>query len=194
MANVTVHDFLRFHRSEGEVYEKVVAMGRERGEAKNVIALWMWLQQVGFPDMVGRVKSSTRDATLRLLREAEAILDCFRQGNPPPARSAAALTQTAQLVRDPPTLRFFYVHRDVAIRSIVSILDGVGRVIFDDVLIRAASDADAGIPVEKALKAALETPYERRVETTPEDRRSMLLAYPSGRPLPSQMITDYFTG
>ncbi|MQL90391.1 hypothetical protein Taro_022984 [Colocasia esculenta] len=194
MADATVHNVLRFHRLEGKVYEKVLSMGKEPADAKHLVALWMWLEQLGFDDMVRRVKSSPREASLRLLREAEAILDCLRQGSPPPARGTAALTQTTQSAKDAPNLRFFFVHRDVAIRSMVSVLDGVGRVIFDDALIRAASDADAGLPVDKKLRNELEAPYESRVEPTPEGRRSMFLTFPPGQPLPSEVITDYFTG
>lgn len=194
MAFATTHDLLRFHRSEGEVFERVKLMQREHIDARNVVALWMWLESIGFTNMVHRMKNATADVFRRLLLEAEAILDCLRQGNPRPSQNPAAITLTAEGIRDPITLRFFYANRDVAIRSIVAILDGVGRVIFNDDLVKAARASDAGRQLEPSLAAALKTPYVHMVEPTHEDYRSMLVTFSPGHRPKAETITNYFMG
>ncbi|CAA6657080.1 unnamed protein product [Spirodela intermedia] len=180
MAFAITHDLLRFHRTEGEVFQRVKLMERENIEARNVVALWMWLESMGFPNMVHRAKNASADVFRRLLFEAEAILDCLRQGNPG--------------IRDPITLRFFYANRDVAIRSIVAVLDGVGRVIFNDDLVKAARDSDAGHKLEPSLAAALRTPYVHMMEPTHQDYRSMLVTFSPGRRPNAEAITNYFVG
>ncbi|CAA6660753.1 unnamed protein product [Spirodela intermedia] len=194
MAFAITHDLLRFHRTEGEVFQRVKLMERENIEARNVVALWMWLESMGFPNMVHRAKNASADVFRRLLFEAEAILDCLRQGNPRPSQNPTAISLTAEGIRDPITLRFFYANRDVAIRSIVAVLDGVGRVIFNDDLVKAARDSDAGHKLEPSLAAALRTPYVHMMEPTHQDYRSMLVTFSPGRRPNAEAITNYFVG
>ena len=92
---------------------------------------------MGFHNIIQRAKNAAPDFLERLLREAEAILDCFIQGNPRPSGNKKTVALTAEGIREPISLRFFYANRDLGITSMVSILDGVGRVIFDDELINA---------------------------------------------------------
>lgn len=194
MAYAKIHNLLRFHRTESEVYERVKLMERESVVARNVVALWMWLETMGFRNMVQRVKNSPADFFQRLLLEAEAILDALHQGTPKSSQNATAIFLTTYGVGEPFNLEFFYANGDLGIMSIVAILDGVGRVIFKDELIKAARESDAGHQLDPSLVEALQARYIPMVEPTHEDYRSMLVTFHPGSDVTPDIIINYFVG
>ncbi|CAA6670295.1 unnamed protein product [Spirodela intermedia] len=174
--------------------KRVKLMNRESVEARKVVALWMWLESMGFPNMVRRAKNAPADVFQRLLLEAEAILDSLHQGNPKTSQNATAIFLTAYGARDPITLQFFYANRDLGIRSIVAILDSVGRIIFNDELVKASRESDAGRQLEPSLAEALQAPYIHMMEPTHEDYRSMLVTFHPGSNVTPEIIINYFVG
>ncbi|KAG0454001.1 hypothetical protein HPP92_025305 [Vanilla planifolia] len=200
-AATTVRDILCFHKLDRSIYDKLLSLGMQPVTARNVTALWMWLELIGI-DVIANVRDN-RDPTVvaSFAAEAELILDYIRQDAPAVNDAAVAtIPLTAGLVDEPLTLRFFHAHRDVTVRGITNILDGVGVVIFDDRLnaLMAAQEVAARAAEEggyrpPAVPVELCAVYRPRLVHASEDRRSMFVTFSKGYPLRREDIMEYFT-
>ncbi|PKA64148.1 hypothetical protein AXF42_Ash005160 [Apostasia shenzhenica] len=196
----TVRDVLSFHKLDRGIYERLLSFGLQPVTARNVTALWMGLELIGI-DVIAAVKDRRDPAIVGgFIAEAESILDYLRQDSPAMHDpSVAGIPLTAALVDEPLTLRFFYAQRNVAVRALTNILDGVGTVVFDDglnALLRAHEEAvrvaeEAGRP-PPPLPVELALPYHTRPMQS-EDRRSMFVTFSKGFPLRREDIIEYFS-
>ncbi|CAL9782109.1 unnamed protein product [Musa acuminata subsp. burmannicoides] len=207
MAVLSVRDVLAFHKLDRGMYDKLVALGTTPEVSRNVVALFMWLELIGVDVIVYIRSNPDHYILLRLAAEAESILDCVRRDTPPSdgADSSLAIPLTASLVNEPLNLRFFNCHRDVAVRGITQILDGVGTLIFDDYLHALLAEYEAEAQAAEAdargrakavlpmLPRELARPHLPRVSPTPEDSRSMFITFSKGFPLKREDIVGYFT-
>ena len=158
-------------------------------EAKNIVSLWMWLETMGAGPVVTYAKLASFILFERLVAEAKIILDRIRLR---PLRNPLDLNSNIEGVPLPQTVLYVHANRDAAIRVMVRILDGVGRVIFNEELIRAARDRDAGLTVEPRLQAKLFSIYVEMIEPTREDSRSILISYFRGHRADAHAIKAYF--
>ena len=85
--------------------------------------------------------------------------------------------------------RFFAFHQDLVVRGVAEVLDGVGKLIFDDrlhVLLRRYQTGLVGNPPE------LMAPYCGEPVAVPEDSRSMFITFSKGMTIDREEIFDYF--
>ncbi|WOL15959.1 hypothetical protein Cni_G24741 [Canna indica] len=206
MAPVSVRDILAFHKIDRAMYDKLVAHGTAPEVARNIVALFMWLELIGINVVNHIVAHPDPYILLRLAAEAQTILDCICRESPPRtgAESGLAIPLTASLVAEPLDLRFFHCNRDVAVRGVAETLEGVGAVIFHDGLNAALAEYEAALQAAEgrarnwrekkpALPAELARPYVVRSAPPPEDARSMFITFSKGYPLSREEIVEYFT-
>lgn len=160
---VSVRDFLTFHRRDRRAYEKVVAAGRIPEIARNIVALFLWLDLIGIDVFTYVLECNNRHTVRRFIVEAESILACLRRDAPPPSTTKTEIPLIAALVSVPLDLRFFYSNRDIAVSGIDRMLDRVGTFIFDDYLY-ALLDAYEG-----AVSAAEEESRRLGVQVAPPE-------------------------
>ena len=199
----TVGNVLTFHRLDRSIYEKLIAFGSNTGVARSIIALWMWLELIGIDVIPFIVDCKNSSVVQRFMAEAEAILGCLRQGSPPPddSNNPNPIPLTASLTTESVTLRFFHCQRDVAMRGITSMIDGVGKLIFDDYLYallrtyeRAVTEAEEARQVPlPAMPPELARSYSSEPVLSPKDFRSMILTFSKGHPIGQEDIIEYFT-
>jgi hypothetical protein len=178
---LTVRDMLYLYCDARSVYERFIGMGSHPEQARNAVALLLWLDQAFHQAMPIR-HLPTLDATAvgMVASEANRILDCLQQQSHhpavlPPIPFISALCQCHHGGIDTAFLAF---NQDLVVRGVADILDGVGALIFDDRLYRLSE---------------LEAPYTCRPVTVPEDCRSMFVTFSKGQPaVDRQEIFDYF--
>ncbi|KAG1362150.1 hypothetical protein COCNU_10G003690 [Cocos nucifera] len=159
---VSVRDVLTFHRRDRRAYEKVIAVGRIPEIARNVVALFLWLELIGIDVITYVIECKNRRTVLRFVVEAESILACLRpDAAVPPSNTKSAIPLIAALISEPLGLHFFHFNREIAVRGLVHILDRVGTFIFDDNLyallegyegaVRASEEESRRLGVQVAL-------------------------------------------
>jgi hypothetical protein len=85
--------------------------------------------------------------------------------------------------------RFFAFHQDLVVRGVADILDGVGKLIFDDrlhVLLTRYQTGLVGNPPE------LMAPYSSEPVAVSEDCCSMFITFSKGMPINREEIFEYF--
>jgi hypothetical protein len=190
---LTVRDMLYLYCDARSVYERFIGMGSHPEQARNAVALLLWLDQAFHQAMPIR-HLPTLDATAvsMVASEANRILDCLQQQSHhpavlPPIPFISALCQCHHGGIDTAFLAF---NQDLVVRGVADILDGVGALIFDDRLYRLLRRYQTGLV---GRLSELEAPYTCRPVTVPEDCRSMFVTFSKGQPaVDRQEIFDYF--
>ncbi|XP_074570527.1 uncharacterized protein LOC141827182 [Curcuma longa] len=197
----SIVNLFHFHKVDRNVYDQLLGHGTEPSVARNVVALLIWLDTIGL-DVLSYLNdhASNSYAFLRLVAEADAVLDCLRR-DAPPRDSALAIPVLASLSDQPIDLGFFYFNRHVATKRIAGVLSGAGRVFFDDALYasflryeEAAADAWKRNAAPPPLPEELARTYElgATAATSSEDQRSLFLTFSKGFPLTKEEIEAYF--
>lgn len=194
----SVFNLFHFHKLDRNVYDQLLSHGTDPGVARNVVSLLIWLDTIGL-DVLSYLDdhASNSYAFLRLVAEAESVLDCLRR-DVPPRDSALAIPVLASLSNQPIDLGFFYFNRHDAAKRIAEVLAGVGRVFFDDALYASflRYEAAAAGPWRRnaaPLPEELARTYELgATATASEDQRSLFLTFSKGFPLTKEEIVAYF--
>ncbi|KAJ4754551.1 hypothetical protein LUZ62_043701 [Rhynchospora pubera] len=200
MAPLSVKDILLFHKIDRIVYEKFVAHGTESGTARNAVALFMWLEQLGI-DMIFQIMQIINPTVIfTLIAEADAVLHCLRQDDG--QSSYTEIPTINSLAKNSLDINFFNFHKDVIVRGLAQILDGIGRIVFDDhlyELLRAYEFEEAAAranssAVRPAVPLVLTTLYDPASGVpSSEDARSMFITFSKGIPIKRDEIWEHFT-
>lgn len=184
-------DVLMFHKQERRLFDTLKA--RAPARAQRILALWLWLELLGI-NVVAFVRNCrNRDVVQRLIDEALQILDQLRQNAPLLSDNNDNIPLTASLAVEQFNLRFFHYHRDRAVRGIAHVLDGVGKLIFDDNLHALLGAYETGALPE--LPEELARPYrDVPAVSSPADARSLFVTFSPAFPLSREDIVVYFTG
>ncbi|CAM0948424.1 unnamed protein product [Alopecurus aequalis] len=185
MAGMTVREVLYMYSVARQAYERFMSINGNPEQARNAVALLLWLDQ-GAVSAIHHVPSISPTAVSTVAAEANGILECLRHQVPmlPPVPLISALCEHVNI--DP---GFFAFHQDLVVRGVAEVLDGVGKLIFDDrlhVLLRRYHTGLVGNPPE------LMAPYNPEPVAVPEDCRSMFITFSKGLPIDREEIFEYF--
>ena len=203
---LTVRDMLYFYSDARSVYERFIGMGSHPEQARNAVALLLWLDHQAFHQATPIRHLPTLDAMAvsMVASEANRILDCLRGLQPPqshhhhhpvggvlpPIPFISALCQCDDGGSGVDTAAFLAFNQDLVVRGVADILDGVGALIFDDRLYRLLRRYQTGLV---GRLSELEAPYTCSPVTVPEDCRSMFVTFSKGQPaVDREEIFDYF--
>ncbi|KAJ3681845.1 hypothetical protein LUZ60_014418 [Juncus effusus] len=204
MATPKVRTIMAFHTIDRAIYEKFISHGIHPELAQNAVCLFMWLDQIGFEVVRQILPINNPSAIFALITDAEAILHCLRQEEG--IVSHVDIPFVSALSQDIIGIRFFDFHKDVIVRGLAQIIDGVGRIIFDENLyeilhlhnaaVRQA-ELDSAICGRRLmappLPLELTRPWDPRAfPVSTEDGRSMFITFSKGFPIRREEITEYF--
>lgn len=200
MAPPMIKDILAFHKIDRAVYERFIAHGMDPALARNAVALLMWLEQVGI-DMISQIVHIINPTRIfALITEVDAVLHCLRQEDG--FSNFTEIPMMTSLARNSLDIRFFNFHKDVIVRGLAYILDGVGRIVFDDHMYDSLRAYEADVVA--ATRAGLSTvtpsvPLGLAVRYDPsaivpsiEDARSMFITFSKGFPIRREEIMEHF--
>uniref|UniRef100_A0A0D9XIA3 Uncharacterized protein n=1 Tax=Leersia perrieri TaxID=77586 RepID=A0A0D9XIA3_9ORYZ len=184
MANqFTIRDVLYMYINARIAYDRFIGIGGNPEQARNAVALLMWLDQCNI-SAIQHLPQLSPMAIDMVAAEANSVLNCLRASVPvvPAIPVISVLCQDGDV--DP---RFFAFHQDLVV--VPDILDGVGLLIFDNhlnKLLRRYQTGLVGNPPE------LMAVYNCLHMVVPEDCRSMFITFSKGVPIDHEEIFDYF--
>lgn len=122
---------------EINLYNQLVhTMGADPAVTKQVLALWLWMESIGYPQLVHHIYTYNDNALKRVFAEGEACLKALHPDMDPADNNDIPIT--AGLAKEPINLRFFRYNRDAVIQGIANVLNNVCNVIFDENVTRMA--------------------------------------------------------
>ncbi|KAL2338789.1 hypothetical protein Fmac_013235 [Flemingia macrophylla] len=133
---VSQEEFNLFHRTDRELYRILVMnLSREPTESMQVYAMWLWLERVGFRNVVKRVLSLPNILINEVAEETVMCLNCINNTMltmPPPCSESSEIPLLQSMVDKDISLQFMHENR-------VNALQGVTKVV-QEVCLRAFSD------------------------------------------------------
>lgn len=133
----SIMDLVLFHAMEINLYNQLVhTMGADPVVTKQVLALWLWMESIGYPQLVHHIYTYNDNALKRVFAEGEACLKALHPDMDPADNNDIPIT--AGLAKEPINLRFFRYNRDAVIQGIANVLNNVCNVIFDENVTRMA--------------------------------------------------------
>lgn len=187
MAASTLRDVLYSHIKAREAYERFIEIGNYPEQARNSLALLLWLDQ-GHNNVINHLPCLRTDAVFHLANEAKEVINCLHQSNLvlPPTPLMSALCQDNGI--DPAA---FAYRQDILVHGVADILDGIGnQLIFSDRLYYLLRRHQTGL---LGRNMELEAPYTGcRPVVVPEDCRSMFITFSRNQAVERDEIFDYF--
>ncbi|KAF3321258.1 hypothetical protein FCM35_KLT14511 [Carex littledalei] len=185
----TIRDIMGFHNVDRLVYEKLIMHRTPLVLARDIVCLFMWLDQMTAIDVARSILSIRNpSAIVSLVNEAEGILNYLQQDvdNTNSFHDFPCLTSLLNRCID---TSFFDIHKEQLQKSLMHKLNGVGRVIFYDPYYEILHAYDTSVkiaeqdvsrrgrmPMIPACPTELTRPYRFPPEiAAPEDDKSIFI-------------------
>lgn len=157
MAPLTRTELYAFHHTDRQVFSRLVKeFLRDPGESLLVIALWLWLELKGYPNIIVKLVSLPELLVFSAADEAALCLYDFMDSPSfpePMCHGGGVLPVTSSLMEREFTLRSIQEHKFSVICGVRSILNNVCSRIFTDML-----EDVLGNPTQIALNRPLAIP------------------------------------
>lgn len=181
--------FALFHNAERKLYRLLVEkLGIGADSARAAIALWLWMESIGYNDLTSRIFSLDDHLLQAAMGEAQACASVLQPNSPRPT-SNSDLPITASLVNEPLNLRFFHHNKDVVARAVAHFLHKIYGVTLNDNFTKVPDMSRSSTSTLNPMAR----PWEPDVGRGSTERRSMFLTFSRGFPLTKEEILTLFT-
>ncbi|EOY30259.1 Uncharacterized protein TCM_037529 [Theobroma cacao] len=212
---VSQEEFNAFHTIDRKLYSLlVINLWRDPVESMQVIALWLWLERVGFKNVVQKILSLPYILTNELADEAVTCLDVINNDQLASLSEGNDIPLMQSLIDRDLSLQFFNKHRLIATQGIARIVNEVCIRALRDIMQHAIernatrSLADSQKVMSHSLQqptvqpglpqvgfgpgADVELPWTQESEVPPDDR-TMFVTFSKGYPVHEWEVREFFT-
>lgn len=199
---VTQEQFNMFHNIDRLLFTRLVhSLGRDPGESMQVIALWIWLEQVGqCRDLVGNMLTWPATLITSLADEAVLLLTCIENSK---NIDDVHVPLTQRMTKDGVSLKYFHENRLAIIHGVTWNINEVCAKAFLDILptvndIAVQRSVLRSNEIVKMLgrigiSSSSDEQEMNKEELVPQDERTVFLTFSKGYPLSENEIKDFFT-
>jgi hypothetical protein len=135
MALISTEELYLFHRMDRKIFSiLVIQLARNPCQSLLVMALWLWLENFGYPSLISKLVGISLNTINDVAQEAESCLMCLELANfPIPNNGGLLLTTTILGVEI--SLQLFKLRRYSIIYGVKNVLNETCARIFDDILL-----------------------------------------------------------
>jgi hypothetical protein len=135
MALISTEELYLFHRMDRKIFSiLVIQLARNPCQSLLVMALWLWLENFGYPSLISKLVGISLNTINDVAQEAESCLMCLELVNfPIPNNGGLLLTTTILGVEI--SLQLFKLRRYSIIYGVKNVLNETCARIFDDILL-----------------------------------------------------------
>ncbi|XP_057959206.1 uncharacterized protein LOC131151804 [Malania oleifera] len=217
MASITLDELHTFHAVDRELFTQLVINSkRDPSQSLLVMALWLWLEDKGYPSVIQKMLRLSDSLVDKIADEAVFCLKYLESKSTPTIIPPdGGIPLTAGLMERDISLRMFNQNKFTAISGVKSFLNNVCARIFADIL-----HLVLGSTSQETLRQSLVIPgfphpvfgdvtiiklpldYSLpirelwcwdRTEDIPEDDRTMFLTFSRGFPVSEAEVRELFT-
>ncbi|KAL5702997.1 hypothetical protein ACHQM5_028144 [Ranunculus cassubicifolius] len=133
--SVSIEELMSFHSIDREVFTRLVNQLRlDPALAMWVMALWLTLEELGYPTVILALDSSTPDnLVIALFHEAVSILNFLQAENPPSLHTRDAIPNTYHIMGGHISLQDMYETRVALMNDVVKTYSKVCSRVFADI-------------------------------------------------------------
>ncbi|XP_061351595.1 uncharacterized protein LOC133296592 [Gastrolobium bilobum] len=221
---ITREELHLFHQIDREVLCLLIfKLHRELSESLLVMALWLWLESIGYPNIIRRIMSLPNNVADALVNEAAVCLHCLETNDDPVIPNGGGLPVTQRVMERDVSLQVFNEKRYTAIAGIKSVLKNIFSRIFTDVVeiilkstkINKASTSRASTSNKRLIVPGFPHPlfgnfdlqpienvdlFDERIwdgklpfDDVADDDKSMFLTFSRGFPVSENEVRQLFT-
>lgn len=215
MASVSLEELHHYHKIDRDVFSRlVIQFKRDPAESLLVMAVWLWLEEKGYPNIVVKMVGLPDAVVSALANEAVLCLKCLESKTPLVA-PGGGIPLTARLMERDISLQMFNQNRFSAISGIKNFLNSVCCHIFNDILQRALDGTSQVILNQPLVVPSSTHPLFGAITVVPkpmgsdfsigglwgwqptdgvtEDDRTMFLTFSRGFPVLEEEVKEHFT-
>ncbi|KAJ0030344.1 hypothetical protein Pint_12380 [Pistacia integerrima] len=138
MASISLEELQAYHSIDRDLFSRlVIGLRRDPGESLLVMATWLWLEEKGFPNIVGKMMKLSDGMVDVLADEAVSCFKCLESNSPSSMLpNRGTIIFTTRLMEKHVSLQMFLQNRFTAISGIKNFLNTVCARVFTDILQR----------------------------------------------------------
>ena len=205
---VSQEEFNTFYTIDRKVYTLlVINLWRDPVESMQIMALWLWLERVGFNNVVHKMLSLPYTLVNELADEAIICLNCINTNQIPTSSETNDIPLTQSLMEKEISLQFFLENRLNGIVGIAKIVNEVCIRALSDIMQQAVErNASQSLvesqmlmmPPSASIHQSLVHPGLRQPARTlgnevPADDRTMFVTFSKGYPVHEWEVREFFT-
>ncbi|TYJ25205.1 hypothetical protein E1A91_A07G032800v1 [Gossypium mustelinum] len=190
MASITLEELHAYHAIDRSVFSRlVITLRRDPAESLLVMAMWLWLEEKGYPNIIAKMVNLSNPLLEALAGEAVSCLNCLGSKNPtiPPN---GILPLTTRIMEKDVSLHMFYQNKFSTISGIKSFMTTVCSRIFTDILQHVVGSTSRVIPNQPLVIPGF--PHSLFGSVTIDDR-TLFLTFSRGFPVSEDEIRELFT-
>ncbi|XP_065851156.1 uncharacterized protein [Euphorbia lathyris] len=216
MGSITLEELHAYHAMDREVFSRMVLV-REPAESLLIMAVWLWLESKGYPNIVMKLVHYEDHFVMHALADETALcLECL-ESNTVPFLSDGELPLMAGVMDKNISLQMFHHNKFSAINGVKNFLNTVCSWIFTDILEIVLHKESSGSSSSSQPLAIPGFPHPvfGGVSIVPrptvfniplgglcgwdpskpvsEDDRTILLTFSRGFPMTKEEVEDFFT-
>lgn len=136
MTSISLEELHAYHTIDRDAFSRlVITLRRDPGDSLLVMATWLWLEEMGFPNIITKLMNLTDPMVNMLADEVASCLNSFQTNNTQTVANIA-LPFTSRIMEREISLQIFLQNRFQAISGIKNFLNTVCARIFTDILQR----------------------------------------------------------
>ncbi|KAE8676049.1 putative RNA-directed DNA polymerase (Reverse transcriptase), Ribonuclease H [Hibiscus syriacus] len=216
MISLSDEEFNMFHNIDRTIYRLlVIDLWRDPVEALQFVALWLWLERVGFKHVVKKILSLPYTVVNELADEAFVCLNIIHNDQASTSCLSSDVTSMQNLIHDDLCLQFFARHRLIAMRGLAKIVNEVCMRVLRDIM-QAAMERNATRSLanhaqikqqqvqQPTVQPGLDQgvgygpvrvglPWSQISDVVPPDDRTIFVTFSKGYPVHEWEVREFFT-
>ncbi|XP_043714745.1 uncharacterized protein LOC122663105 [Telopea speciosissima] len=180
-SDVTVDELTWFHGIDRKIFTiLVINLRRDIAESIRVVGLWLWLEAMGYPNIILSLLSSTEPFIELVVNEAILCLNTIDNKEYSP--SSTEIPYMKKLMNRDISLLFIHGQRVSAITKILQFVSDIAPKIFDDILKKAVRHQSRVMGSDGSDQSSDSHP----------DVRTIFITFARGYPISESELKDFF--
>ncbi|KAK9088480.1 hypothetical protein Scep_027562 [Stephania cephalantha] len=216
MSSITIEELRLFYSIDRELFTRlVIRLRRDVGKSMVAISLWLWLEEVGFPNIILKMLSLP-DEIVSLVADEAAIIIGFLESSRTKSLSMPSHTlieMTRSLMNSTLSFQFLHQHRLSVLTGVLRYVENVCAKAFEDIGMMVTTpiimpqlanfnckqrldEASSSTPVLSRRQIMLNHvahPWGPSKDVVPQDERTMFMTFSRGYPLSETEVKEFFS-
>ena len=215
---VPLRELLSFHSVDRQLFSRLLLnCSRKPSETLLVMALWLWLEEIGYPNIVPKILKLPDAIVNAMANEAVLCLKCLCSDTTPPDLLYGNLPFSTKSMEMEISPHIFFQNRFTSISGIKKLLNSVCSWAFTDILVQVLPSSTSQVRLNQPL-AVPDFPHPVFGDVTivrlpldycfpigglhgwnptteaPVDDRTMFLTFSRGNKVTENDVMELFTG
>ncbi|KAI3950544.1 hypothetical protein MKW92_032533 [Papaver armeniacum] len=194
---MTIDEFRSIYKTDREMYRKLaVNMRKEPLVCMGVIALWLFMEDLGYPNVIPMLLSYPSDIINTAFEEAKLLVHHILTRTPPPS-SLIEMPITLRLIHAVGSQKFIPMSNlfhdgTIPFIEIKNKVKDLCPTLFEDIFIESMSGNNATNTTVYSQRLFDEIGPQVLGVSTPPSERTMFIAFSTGFPITEDQVREYF--